>query len=91
MTPEEILDALARVAARRVKADEEAKAAEAEERPLIAEAWRAGIGPKQIAETAHRSEAHARKLRPDDVPPLRTGGGYAAKNARRRRPVKGRK
>lgn len=56
---------------------------DAEEKALIAEAWRKGIGPTRIATVAERSDAHIRKLRPDDVPPLRLGGG-AAKAARKR-------
>ncbi len=85
MTPEEVLAALQKVAARRIKADTEAKAAEGEEKKLIAEAWRAGLGPVQIAEAASRSEAHARKFRPDDVAPLRKGGMWAVKNAPKKR------
>lgn len=52
-----------------------------EERDLIAEAWRAKIHPAEIADLIGRSLAHVRKLRPDDVPPLRMGGGAATKKS----------
>lgn len=77
MTQDEVLSRLAAIVIRRKKVAVQAAAIEAEERDLIAEAWRAGIGPGQIATTADRSDAHVRKLRPTDVPPARTGGGAA--------------
>lgn len=61
-------------------------AAEQRERELIADAWRDHISPGEIAALAGRSGAHVRKLRPDDIPPARMGGGAAQK--RRRKPSK---
>lgn len=90
MTPDQVLEALTKAASERIKADAAAKAAEDREKELIAEAWRGNISVMVIATTAQRSVAHVRKLRPDDVPPRSTGGGYALKNARKRpRPPKG--
>jgi hypothetical protein len=55
------------------------------EREEIADAWRAAIPPGEIAALVGRSEAHIRGLRPDDVAPLRTGGGYATKHRNTKR------
>lgn len=71
-------------AKRRAAVDVESKAAEQEERELIAEAWRAHLPPAEIAQLAGRSAAHVRKFRPHDVPPLRLGGNAAPKKRRRR-------
>jgi hypothetical protein len=60
------------------------RTAEQEEHELIAEAWRTGIHPTEIVQLSGRSLAHIRKLRPKDVPPLRTGGGAAKKRTTRR-------
>lgn len=48
-----------------------------EEPAVIADAWRAGIPPGEIAEAAGRSGAHIRRFRPDDVPPAKLGGNAA--------------
>ncbi len=85
MTPDQVLEALTAAASERIEADAAAKAAEDNEKKLIGEAWRAGIQPGDIAAAVQRSLAHVRKFRPDDVPPRRTGGGYALKNAPRKR------
>lgn len=52
---------------------------EQQERDLIAAAWRDHVPPVEIAALTGRSPAHVRKLRPEDVPPLRTGGNAAPK------------
>lgn len=49
------------------------------EQAAIAAGWRAGVRPSEIAALIGRSPAHIRKLRPDDVPPARMGGGAARK------------
>lgn len=85
MTPDEIMAALAEATARRKNAEAEAATANDEERALIADALRAGLNPVNVAEVVDRSVAHVRKLRPDDVPPLRTGGMWAVKNAPKKR------
>ncbi len=72
-------------ATRRAAEEAGLKAAEQEERKLIAEAWRAHIPPAEIAKLTGRSPAHVRKLRPDDVPPLRLGGGAAPKRRTRKK------
>ncbi|MFI5895650.1 hypothetical protein ACIA5D_36700 [Actinoplanes sp. NPDC051513] len=74
---------LAEIAQRRVNAEAEAKALNDQEQELIAQAWREHVPPAEIAELVGRSAAHVRKLRPDDVPPLRLGGGAAPKKGRR--------
>ncbi len=84
MTPDQVLEALHAASSERIRADAAAKAAEDREKELIADAWRAEAAPQAIADAARRSLAHVRKFRPADVPPRRTGGGYAAKNARKR-------
>lgn len=81
----EIETQLAEVAAKRIDAEEAADALNDDERNLIVAAWRAGIAPTQIARIARRTDSHVRKLRPEDVPPARLGGGAARK--RRRKPT----
>ena len=71
-------------AQRRAAVEIESKAAEQEERDLIGQAWRAHMPPAEISELAGRSPAHVRKFRPEDVPPLRKGGGAAPKKRRRK-------
>lgn len=70
---------LAETAQRRLAVEAEAKALNEHEQQLIAQAWRERIPPAEIAELVHRSAAHIRNLRPDDVPPLRMGGMAARK------------
>lgn len=75
---------LADNAERRAEIAAQGAAAEQEERDLIVAAWREHIPPGEIAALAQRSGAHVRKLRPEDVPPARLGGGAAPKRRRRR-------
>ncbi len=82
---EELREQLAEAARKRAEADAGQKAAHERENALIADAWRARIHPTEIASITGRSAAHIRNLRPDDVPPLRTGGGAAKKTAKRGR------
>ncbi len=84
MTTEQLLEALAKAASERDEIDAAAQAAEDREKELIADAWRQGVHPQRMVEATGRSLAYVRKLRPEDVPPLRTGGGYALKNPPKR-------
>lgn len=80
----EIEKRLTEAAARRRKADAEQVEAATAERAEIVAAWRAGMAPSKIARAVDRTDAHVRKLRPDDVPPARLGGGAAPKRRRRK-------
>lgn len=83
MSAEAILNDLAAIADERDKAEATLNALKQREHDTIAAAWRAHIPPTKIADAIRRTDAHVRKLRPEDVPPARLGGG-AAKPRRRR-------
>ena len=79
MTPEEARRELDAVAAARRELAEQAQQLDQREHAAIEAAWRAKVTPTEIAIRVGRSTAHVRKLRPDDVPPARLGGGAARK------------
>ncbi|MFG1846829.1 hypothetical protein [Micromonospora carbonacea] len=78
MTPEEARedarDELDAIATERRKLDRRIHLLDQRERAAIEAAWRAKVGPTEIAMRVGRSTAHVRNLRPDDVPPARMGG-----------------
>lgn len=80
----DVREQLAANAKRRAELAAETTAVEQEERDLIAAAWREHVPPGEIATLAQRSGAHVRKLRPEDVPPAKLGGGAAPKRRRRK-------
>lgn len=80
----DVRERLAANAKKRADLASETTAAEQEERDLIAEAWHEHVPPGEIATLAHRSGAHVRKLRPEDVPPAKLGGNAAPKRRRRK-------
>lgn len=81
----DVREQLAANAKRRAEVEAERKKLEAEEHILIAQAWREHVPPGEIAASAQRSGAHVRKLRPEDVPPARLGGGAATPKRRRKK------
>lgn len=78
--PRAELDAIAKARRRLAR---EVEALDVREREAIEAAWRHGVTPTEIAIRVGRSTAHVRKLRPDDVPPARTGG-FASEKLRAR-------
>ncbi len=76
---------LTEAAKKRAQLDQAGKQAHLRENELIGEAWRAGIHPDEIRDITGRSPAHVRAMRPDDVPPLRRGGGAASPKRRPKR------
>lgn len=84
MSADELLADLAAIANERDTAEATINALKQRERDTIAAAWRAHIPPTKIADAIRRTDAHVRKLRPDDVPPARLGGGAAKPRGRKR-------
>jgi hypothetical protein len=84
MSADDLLQDLAAIAAERKEAEANLDALKQREHDAIAAAWRAQIPPTKIAAAAHRTAAHIRTLRPDDVPPARLGGGAAKQRPRKR-------